>query len=64
MKRWWNTDIKERSKAVERENRGRRISEGTVQAKAEPLKSVWQSMNQMWSDDLHNRRVAKMWRAA
>jgi len=55
-KRWWNTDIKKRRKAVGREKRRRRNSDEAASAKAELQKSIRQSKRTMCSDYLQNMR--------
>jgi len=48
-KRWWNTDIKERRKAVGREKRRRNLEEA-ARAKAILQKPIRQSKSKMWSE--------------
>ena len=63
-KRWWNADIKERRRAVGRENRRRGNSDEATRANAELQKSIRQSKCILWSEYLQNLRRADVWRAA
>jgi hypothetical protein len=63
-KRWWNADIRERSKPVGREKRRRRNLEEAAKAKTELLKSIRQFKRKMRSEYLQNLGRAEVWRAA
>jgi len=63
-KSWWNTDIRERRKAVGREKRRKQNSEEAAKAKAELQKSIRQSKRKMWSKYLQNLGGAEVGRAA
>jgi len=62
--RWWNADIKKRTKVVGRETRRRRKSEEASRAKAELQKLIRQSKKKMWSEYLPNLWGPEVWRAA
>jgi len=63
-KRWWNCEINERRSALRRENRWGRRSEAAAHAKAELQRSIRQSKNPMWNDNLLNLRGGEIWGAA
>ena len=61
--RWWNADIKDRTRTVARERTRGRNSEEAALANAELQTSMWRSKRDRLSNYLQTLRGAEVWRA-